>query len=56
MKKQLSGVFIFALTFGSAFAVIHMNTKKEFPLKSAREKGMTKKLRIFLWIFLTQYN
>ncbi len=45
MKKQLSGVFIFALTFGSAFAVIHMNAKKEFPLKSMREKGMTRKLR-----------
>jgi len=45
MKKQLSGVFIFALTFGSAFAVIHMNAKKEFPLKSMREKGMTIKLR-----------
>ncbi len=45
MKKQLSGVFIFALTFGSAFAAIHMNAKKEFPLKSMREKGMTIKLR-----------
>ncbi len=45
MKKQLSGVFIFALTFGSAFAAIHMNAKKEFPLKSMREKGMTRKLR-----------
>lgn len=45
MKKQLSGVFIFVLTFGSIFAVFHMNTKKKFPLKRVREKGMTRKLR-----------